>query len=285
MNIFDTPKIDCHAHILDPQRFHYAQKTTLNAAASNYAPSGQETASAPYFAGVMAAYGVRHALLVGPNSGYGTDNRCMLDAIALGAGRFKGVAVVANDTSTEQLQALQAQGIVGITFNMALLGVDFYANCAPLLKRLEDLGLFAQLQVQAPKLPSVLKLFLDSGASLVIDHCGRPAADLGLQDAGFQALLALGRAQRAVVKLSGFDKFASADTVFADSAGHVQALLDAFGPTHCVWASDWPHLRAQSRLDYGLLLKLFETQVANADDRQAVLWDTPRRVFGFGCSA
>jgi hypothetical protein len=45
----------------------------------------------------MQAYGTRYALLVGPNSGYGLDNACMLDAIARGRGRYKGIAVVKND--------------------------------------------------------------------------------------------------------------------------------------------------------------------------------------------
>ena len=35
--------------------------------------------------------GTRHALLVQPNSGYGGDNRCMLDAIRTRPDLFKGV--------------------------------------------------------------------------------------------------------------------------------------------------------------------------------------------------
>ena len=90
MNIFDEPKIDCHNHILDPSRFPYASDT-------HYAPAGQETGSAELFLAVMAAHGVQRALVVGPNSGYGTDNNaCLLDAIARSQGRMKGVAVVDN---------------------------------------------------------------------------------------------------------------------------------------------------------------------------------------------
>ncbi len=38
----------------------------------------------------MDAYGIRHALLVGPNSGYGLDNRCLLDAHRARAGPLQG---------------------------------------------------------------------------------------------------------------------------------------------------------------------------------------------------
>jgi hypothetical protein len=68
MNIYDEPKIDCHNHVIDPARFPYAADTA-------YRPAGQEIGNAAYFLHVLDAYGVRHALVVGPNSGYGTSTR------------------------------------------------------------------------------------------------------------------------------------------------------------------------------------------------------------------
>jgi predicted TIM-barrel fold metal-dependent hydrolase len=114
--IFSAPKIDCHCHLFDPETFPYVPDVL-------YRPAGGEIATADYFTEVLDAYGVPHALLVGPNSGYGTDNRCMLDAIRRRGDRFKGIAVVDNDAPVSQLQELQAQGIVGIAFNWALLGL------------------------------------------------------------------------------------------------------------------------------------------------------------------
>src|SRR6266568_519049 len=114
MSIFEEPKIDCHVHVLDPARFPYRADT-------HYAPMGQEIGTPEQLAQVMDAYGTRHALLVGPNSGYGLDNRCMLDALAQGAGRYKGIAVVRNDASRDELQDLQSAGVIGVAFNVALL--------------------------------------------------------------------------------------------------------------------------------------------------------------------
>lgn len=59
-SIYAQPKVDCHCHVLDPVRFPYAPDVA-------YRPAGQESGSADYFGEVMAANGVRHALLVGPN--------------------------------------------------------------------------------------------------------------------------------------------------------------------------------------------------------------------------
>ena len=62
----------------------------------------------------------------------------------------------------------------------------------------------------------------------------------------------------------------------------VDALIDAFTPQALVWASDWPFLRAPARIDYGPLQALARDWLPDATDRRAVLWDTPRRLFGFG---
>ena len=56
---------------------------------------------------------------------------------------------------------------------------------------------------------------------------------------------------------------------------------DAYTPEALVWASDWPFLRAPARTDYGPLLDVFCKLVPDAAAQRAVLWDTPRRLFGF----
>jgi predicted TIM-barrel fold metal-dependent hydrolase len=275
MNIYDEPKIDCHNHVLDPARFPYAPDTA-------YRPSGQEISTAAQLHNVMDAYGVRYSLVVGPNSGYGLDNRCLLDAIAHSQGRFKGIAVVPNDASQAELERLKAGGVVGVAFNATLYGAAHYADTAPLLARLAALEMFIQVQVEHDQLVPLVPLLERSGARILIDHCGRPTPEAGLAQPGFQALLALARTGRASVKLSGYGKFSREPYPFADTRPYVQALIDAFTPDACVWASDWPFLKASERLDYGPLLKLFEQLIPDASDRRQVMWDTPRKLFGFG---
>lgn len=275
MSIFDEAKIDCHNHLFDPQRFPYQDGIF-------YRPAGQEIGTPAQFLQVLDAYGVQHALAVGPNSGYATDNRCLLDAIAHSDGRLKGIAVVANDIPRGELAQLKAGGIVGIALNPALFGVAEYASAGGLLKMLAELDLFAQVQVQNDQLVELQPLLLASGARLLIDHCGRPDLTAGLNQPGFQALLALGRSGRAGVKLSGYAKFSRQAFPHADTWPYVRALVDAFTPDACVWGSDWPFLRAAERIDYGPLLKLVEQLFPDAEVRRKILWETPRKLFGFG---
>jgi predicted TIM-barrel fold metal-dependent hydrolase len=229
----------------------------------------------------MAAYGTRHALLVGPNSGYGLDNACMLDTIARGAGRYKGIAVVANDATLDELEALERNGVVGVAWNVTHYGVDYYRGAKPLLRNLVALDMFVDIQVEHDQLVHMMPLLADSGVRLLVDHCGRPTVDAGLDQPGFRALLELGATRRAFVKLSGFVKFSREAAPHADAWPFVEALVDAFTLDHCLWASDWPYLRAAPRVDYGVLLKLLLSLFPEAGERHKLLWDTPRQLFGF----
>lgn len=275
MNIFDEPKIDCHNHIFDPERFPYADGVF-------YRPTGQEISTADQFLQVFEAYGLKYALVVGPNSGYGTDNRCLLDAIARSGGRFKGIAVVENDVKFAELQRLKAAGIIGVAFNATHFGVDYYINTAKLLEKLVDLDMFLQVQVQGDELVSLMPLLKESSVRLLIDHSGRPLPDRGLDQPGFKELLELGQSGRACVKLSGFIKFSQEPFPYADTWPFIQALVDAFTLDACIWGSDWPFLRAPERIDYGTLLKLVEKIFPDATDRRKLFWDTPCRLFNFG---
>ena len=275
MSVFDEPKVDAHCHVLDPARFPYAADVA-------YRPAGQEIGTLVQYQSVMDAYGVRHALLVGPNSGYGTDNRCLLDAIAHGRGRFKGIAVVSNDASRSELERLKAAGVVGVAFNATVHGVDHYASTAGLLRMLADLDLFIQIQVEHDQLVPLAPMLEQSGARILIDHCGRPTPGAGLEQPGFQALLALARTGRAAVKLSGYQKFSAEPPPYGDAQPFVHALIDAFTLDACMWASDWPFLKATERLDVGPLLRAVERLLPDAADRRRLLWDTPCRWLGFG---
>ena len=274
MSTLDEPKIDCHCHILDPSAHPYDPNV-------KYKPAGQEIGTATQFRALCDAYRVDHAVLVGPNSGYGEDNRCLLDFLAAGAGRFKGIAVVHNDASTEQLVALKARGVVGIAINATYHGTDYYSNLKPLIRRLVELDLFLNIQVEGDQLLALAPLIENSDVKMLFDHSGRPILDRGLTQPGFDMLRTLGKNERAAIKLSGLAKFSREPFPYKDTWPYVAALAEAFGHDRCLWGSDWPFLRAPERLDYGVLLNLVDLVFPNAQQRHKLLWDNPRRLFGF----
>jgi predicted TIM-barrel fold metal-dependent hydrolase len=274
MHLCDEPKIDTHCHVLDPARFPFAPDVA-------YHPSGQEIAPLEHYEAAMQAYGIRHALFVGPNSGYGLDNRCLLDALARGAGRFKGIAVVRNDVSRDELEHLRAGGVVGVALNATVLGVEPVRQAAPLMRTLASLDMLLSLQVEHDQLVALRPVVEDSGVRVLVDHAGRPHPDRGVGQAGFQALLSMGRNGRTAVKLSGWQKISRHPPPWDDTRAFADALIDAFTLDACLWASDWPFLKAAQRLDVGALLMHLQRLLPEASDRRTVLWDSPRRWLGF----
>jgi len=272
--IFEEPKIDCHVHVLDPARFPYQANT-------HYAPAGQELGTPTQLGQLMDAYGTRYVLLVGPNSGYNLDNSCMLDTIARGQGRYKGVAVVRNDATFEELERLKRAGVVGVAWNVTYYGIDYYHDAEPLLEKLEALDMFVDIGAEPDQLVAMMPLLTNSGVRVLVDHCGRPVVDAGVDEPGFRALLELGATRRAFVKLSGFSKFSRQPAPHEDSWPFVNALVETFTLDRCMWASDWPHLRGPARVDYGVLLLLVLKLFPDPSDRRKVLWNTPRELFGF----
>jgi predicted TIM-barrel fold metal-dependent hydrolase len=274
MSLFTEPKIDCHAHVFDPKNFPYDKRIA-------YQPSGQEIGTAAQLREVMQTYGVKHALLVQPNSGYGSDNSCMLDAIAKGEGRFKGIAIVDNDADLATLKKFKAQGIVGAAINPTFHGNGYYKDIVPLLKRLAELDMFFDLQVEKDQFLMYAPWIADIPVRVLIDHLARPTPSAGLDHPAFAALLKLADTGRINVKISGYSKYAEVPYPFEDCWPYVRAIVDAFGIEHCMWASDWPFLRAPERQDVGPLLALAGRLFPDEKQRRALFWDTPNRLFGF----
>ncbi|MGB6350602.1 MAG: amidohydrolase family protein [Pseudolabrys sp.] len=274
MTILDEPKIDCHAHVIDPANFPYSPRVA-------YKPAGQEIGTTAQLLQVMECYGVKHALLVQPNSGYGSDNSCMLDAIAKSDGRFKGIAIVDLEADVATLKEFKAQGIVGAAINPTFHGNDYYKNADGLMKTLADLDMFLDLQVENDQFLMYEPWIERIPVKVLIDHTGRPTPAAGLSQPAFAAMLRLAKTRRVSIKVSGYAKFAKMPYPFEDCRPFVRAIVDAFTLDHCMWASDWPYLRALERQDYGPLVQLAGRLFPNANDRRKLFWETPNRLFNF----
>ena len=94
--------------------------------------------------------------------------------------------MVDNTIGRGELRALRDRGVVGTTMQAALLGVDTFRETGPLLQRLADLSMFADVQVEADQLVEMAPILQPSGVRVLIDHCGRPDPAAGLEQPGFR---------------------------------------------------------------------------------------------------
>lgn len=271
-----TQAADCHLHVFDPVRFPYAKDAA-------YMPPPHEAGRIDELLPVMDAHGISHALAVGPTAGYGPDNSCLLDAIARSNGRLKGIGVVLPGATEKALAALKAGGVVGNRLDFSARGAALFTSAEGrrLIDQCRAIGWIVQVQYEGDQLVEAVDVLRKAKVPLIFDHCGRPLPERGLQQPGFQALLALGREGHAV-KLSGPFRFSRLGAPHADVEPYVQAILEAFTPDRCVWGSDWPFLRMASRIDYGPVRAHLDRWVPDAAARRKILWDTPKRLFGFG---
>jgi predicted TIM-barrel fold metal-dependent hydrolase len=272
-------RVDCHAHVIEPQRFPYAD-------GPGYKPRPDETGDWAAYRSVLASCGVSHGLLVQPSC-YGTDNACMLDAMARSQGRLKGIAVVRPQATDRELHWLKENGVVGIRLH--LMRSDPTALTRPdaegFLARVKGLGWFVEVYATGDLWSGVAPILRRSGARVLIAHLGEPDPSGDPGQPGFQAVLALGRETDAVMKLSAPFRSTAQGSPYRDVDRFVEAIVDRFGLDRCVWGSDWPFLDTPQRVEYGDLLGCLSRWLPDPDHRDCVLRRNPARLFGFADEA
>src|SRR5215472_3107624 len=179
--------VDSHCHVFDTARFPYSPEAA-------YRPPEHEAGTAEQFIAVLDAHRLSHALLVNPTSGYGYDNRCMLSAIRAGKGRFRGIARVRPDADERSLDELSQGGVIGIRLDLVSDGVASlrHPSMTRFLARLREMDWLVQVQCERDQLHEAAPILRAAEVRLIFDHCGRPDADRGVDQDGFQALLDFG---------------------------------------------------------------------------------------------
>jgi len=266
---------DCHAHVFGPWATYPYSKARI------YTPP--DALPAAYDA-LLAALGVERAVLIQP-SVYGTDNRAMLDAMALMGKRCRGVAVVDNDVSDGELHRLHAAGVRGVRINVVDVkenkGVIPIAELTQLAQRIAPLGWHVEFLMHADEFPQLDRLFADFPVPIVLGHLGYMRTDKGLGDPGFQSMLRSMRAGRCWVKLTGPYRISSLALPYSDVTPFAHALLEA-APRQVVWGTDWPHVMVKNGMpNDGVLADLLNAWVPDAALREQVLAGNPARLYGF----
>ncbi|WP_347555076.1 amidohydrolase family protein [Robbsia sp. KACC 23696] len=277
----DILGIDGHAHV-------FTRDLPLTAE-RRYAPSYDAT---PYdYLAMLDGAGLSHGVLVQP-SFLGTDNRYLLDSLAVAPQRLRGIVQADPVADLAALPGWHAAGIVGVRAN--LIGKATPAFDSPhwraFLDAMAERDWHLEVQVEAERLASVGPLVLARGVRLVVDHFGRFDPLRGTSDPGFAALLAAARAQfnrenRIWVKISAAYRVVPVGTP-AEAMVNVartayRALLQAFGPERLLWGSDWPHTQFESTENPRTVVALRDAIVDDAALRRALLIDTPTELFGF----
>jgi predicted TIM-barrel fold metal-dependent hydrolase len=263
--------IDSHAHV-------FTRALPL-AGDRRYAP-GYDAAGADYLA-MLDRNGMSHGVLVQP-SFLGADNAYLIEILQQAPERLRGIAVIAPETGSDELEALRRVGVVGIRLN--LIGQpdpDFgAAGWNGHLEQIAAQGWQVEVQAEARRLPTLLPPLLRAGVPLVVDHFGRPDPRLGVDDPGFRYLLETAATGRVWVKLSGAYRIGGQGGKHAALVA-AERLRIAFGPGRLLWGSDWPHTQFEAATSPAAARQALEAWVPDEAERRTILADTPARLFRF----
>jgi 2-pyrone-4,6-dicarboxylate lactonase len=262
---------DSHAHVIGPFALFPLQRHR------SYTPPA---APLPSYRAMHATLGIERGVLI-QASVFGTDNSCMLQALARHRNTLRGIAVVDADVGDEELEHLATTGVRGLRLNTLFKGGVHTEHLEAIAARIERFGWHIQFLIDGRTLSSLARRLERLPVDIVIDHMGHVPTAAGIRDPGFQALLALVRGGRCWVKLSGADRTSSAGAPYHDTIPFAQALIDA-DPTRMVWGSDWPHVALPGDMaNDGELLDLLALWAPEERTRHMILVENPGRLYGF----
>ena len=265
---------DCHVHIFDPAH-----------PLPGRPPQDTPDATLAGYRAVQCATGLERVVLVQAN-GYGSDNSCMLDALAvLGRSVARGVAVVAADASRDTLAQLDAQGVCGIRFHLLPGGLLSWEALPRLSRLAADLGWHVQIQCDGRTLAEHAAQLAALPCPIVIDHIGKFLEPVPVSHPGFASLLRLLERGDVWVKLSApYEVSRTGRPDYADVGVLARALASA-APERMLWASNWPHPWFENPPGEAELIALLASWVPDESRRYRILVENPARLYGFGDAA
>jgi predicted TIM-barrel fold metal-dependent hydrolase len=263
---------DCHLHIYDPR---FAEQP------GNGLPF--EGGTVRDYRAAATRMGMRRAVVVQAKR-YGTDNACLLDAVAQFDGQARGIAVVAPDVNDSALRALDRGGVRGLRFSVwnpkdTVMTVDMIEGLA---QRITSLGWHAQLHMSGDQIVAHADLLSRLPCPIVFDHMARLPPEQGVRHPAWNVVRALIDRGNCWVKLAGaYLNTVAGGPDYPDATAIARAFVQA-APDRLVWGSDWPHVtEAAHKPDTAALLALLGRWAPDAATRERILVDNPRQLYGF----
>lgn len=261
---------DTHTHVFGGPEF-----------AAGPSPYALPDAALEVHSAMRARLGIARAVLVQP-APYGRDAACMLDALARGAGRLRGVMIADETTGDATLEAWHAAGVRALRFTEmrapdgtgrypGSIGTEALIALAP---RLRALGWQAHLWASAAQCAELLPRLVPLGVPIVLDHLAMPQ---GPEDPGFDAVLGHLREGSVWVK-------ATLCRVPGGDPARLRPLQDrlvAANTDRVLWGSDWPYVRMDPAPDAGAMLDLFLEWLGDGGLARRILVENPSALFGF----
>jgi predicted TIM-barrel fold metal-dependent hydrolase len=234
--------IDCHAHICGPDHvFPYSSNRI-------YTPPD---ALLPDYLALLDTLGVERAVLVQPSI-YGTDNRALINSLEQFPTKLRGVAVVDEGISENEIQRLHDVGVRGVRCNIVDLadgkGILPMDNLSLLANKIAPWGWHLELLMHVNEFPDIYSQFKNFPVEIVLGHYGYQPTRLGINTKGFQDYLAMMREGRAWAKFTAPYRISSQDKLPFDDVQIFAETIFKNNPQQIIWGTDWPHVMVKQNM-------------------------------------
>jgi predicted TIM-barrel fold metal-dependent hydrolase len=264
---------DCQAHVYHPDLRRYPLRPD--------APYACPAGTMDDVLRMHAALGIERGVIVS-SALYGPDNRLMADCIS-GRPNYRGVAVVDDSVSDDELLRLDGLGVRGarFQFNQEMALTPSAEQFRRTVRRITELGWHVRLNSWKDDFLPNAALLRELRCPVVLDHMAHVDFRGSLTDPWFQLVLdLLKNGDNWWIMLSNTDRAFAAEREWSKCVPFARAFIEA-APDRVVWATDWPHVVYPVMVNDGDLLDLVALYAPEPAVRRAILADNPARLMGF----
>ncbi len=266
--------VDSHCHIFGPEEVY------------PYAPERKYT---PCTGSKEDLFALRDYLGFSRNvivqaSCHGPNNEALIDGLKCSDNMARGIAVVDNDISVDELARMHDAGVRGVRFNFVRRLVDpkprqYYEQ---IIEKIAPLGWHIIVYIEADDFAEQLPFLKSLPVTVVFDHMARPDVSKGIDHVDFTTFMQLLEDEKFWSKVSCPERLTQqggSHENYSDVIPFMKCLVDTY-PDRVLWGTDWPHPNMKSHMpDDGQLVELIPLIADTESKRQKLLVDNPMRLY------
>jgi 2-pyrone-4,6-dicarboxylate lactonase len=233
------------------------------------------------FMALQDTLGMSTAVIVSPG-GYGRNYSLLADVLTKYPKRFRGIALLRDDTPSSEIGRLTTLGVRGMRMMSHKRGQHVPNYSPKIAARVHEHGWHIQFYPHGTDIVDYADKLLALPNPIVLDHFASIPAQGGVDQPAVTAVLKMLDSGRVWLKLSGPMRCTDEPPPYP-SLTPLARVFVKHAPDRMVWGSDWPHVNLDGMVmpNDGDLLDLLAEWVPEAAVRNRILTQNPKALYGF----